>query len=82
MTDLTPHDVAADTQLSYWTVMEYLRSGDLVGYRTSPGGPWRIQPQALADWKRRRTEAPHVADPYRIELRSARSEARYRRSGS
>lgn len=79
--DLTPLDVAEDLQISRWTVLGYLRSGALPGYRTTPGGPWRVQPDELARWKRERTAASRPTDPNRIEPRSAHSRgARARRA--
>jgi excisionase family DNA binding protein len=43
MPDLTVSDVAAELQLSEWTVRLLLRRGDLGGYRlTGKRGQWRV----------------------------------------
>lgn len=74
--DLTPKDVAANLQLSVWTVLGYFRNGTLPGYQTAPRGEWRIEPDAFRQWKKdRRDVARTVTDPNRIEPRSTRSRA-------
>lgn len=73
--DLTPTEVAEELRLSRWTVLGYLRMGTLPGYQVTPNGPWRIPPELLAEWKQKRSSAPRVSDPNRIEPRSPRSQA-------
>jgi len=82
VSDLTAVEVAADLKLSRWTVLDYLRRGILPGYQAVAGGPWRVQPEALAEWKRTRSQTSHISDPYRIEPRTSRSEAAHNRKAS
>lgn len=75
MSTLTPADVAADLQVSVYTAVEYMRSGTIpAAFQVVERGPWRIDADAYAAWKASKATSP--ADPYRIEPRSSRSEAR------
>ena len=82
---LTPADVAADLHMSVDTVLIHLRAGRIPGFQLVPRGPWRTDPEAYADWRRSLgnrgvVDGPRPEDPDRIEPRSARSEARMKRS--
>lgn len=73
MSNLTPRDVAADLDLSLYTVGEYLRTGRIPGaWRLYDGGPWRVDAQVYEAWKRERQAE---VDPHRIAPRSPRSRA-------
>lgn len=72
MSTLTPRAVADDLCLaSEETVLRMLRTGELPGFKV--GRRWRVDPDELADWKRKRHTAP--ADPNRVPPRSPRSQA-------
>ena len=74
---LTAKEVAADLQLSEYTVLEYLRRGVIPAFQAVPGSPWRINADEYEDWKR---QPRTPTDPNRIEPRSARSRAAMGRS--
>ncbi len=48
---LTPKDVAAELDISYVTVINYLKKGYILGFKV--GGQWRIKPSELERFKQR-----------------------------
>lgn len=68
----TVKDLAAEMNVSQYTASGYLRDGLVPGFQVSPGGPWRVDPDAYAAWK---AEKAAARDPHRIAPRSARSKA-------
>jgi len=65
-------DLAAQMQVSEYTAVGYLRDGLVPGFQVSPGGPWRVDPDAFAAWKAAKSAGN---DPHRIAPRSPRSKA-------
>lgn len=48
MSDLVPREVSEKLNVSRPTVLRWLRTGKLEGFRV--GGRWRVTPEALADF--------------------------------
>jgi len=55
---LTPKDVAADLDVSYVTVINYLKQGHIEGFKV--GGQWRIKPSELKRFKEQGNRSEEV----------------------
>ena len=76
MTVLTPDEAAELLRVSPATVKQWLRAGDLAGWREGGSIGWRTTTDAIDAYTARRM----AAGPGRIEGRSRRSVANRRRA--
>lgn len=62
MADLTTKDVAAELRCTPGTVRGLIQSHELRAYRFADGGPYRVTPEALAEFRAQREAERH--DPW------------------
>jgi excisionase family DNA binding protein len=54
MSDLTTRDVAVELRCTPGTVRGLIQSHELRAYRINDGGPYRVTPEALAEFRAQR----------------------------
>ena len=65
MPTLTPAEVAKDLRVSTSTALQYIKAGNLPGFKV--GARWRIEVRDFEAWKEARKIESGAWDPYLVE---------------